>query len=254
LKSIIIIPARYNSSRLPGKLLLNQSGKFLIQHAYEKALNSNADKVIVATDDLRIKEVVENFGGTAVLTNRSHLTGSDRIAEAAKMFPEYEIIVNLQGDEPEIDPKSIDMLIEIHSKYKPFATTLCYGFSPLTHPNFTLPSCVKVALGQEVSSLNYKVQKALYFSRALIPYHRENNQTSNLNKYFMHLGVYAYSQQTLAKFVELKHGTLEQIEALEQLRILEHGHEILCAQIDKAHAGIDTLEEYEEFVKRSFSP
>lgn len=249
MKSIIIIPARYNSTRLPGKLLLDKTGKSLIQHVYEKATQSIANKVIVATDDLRIKQTVERFGGEAVLTSPTHPTGSDRIAEAARMYPEYEVIVNLQGDEPEINPKDIDMLIEIHSNNSAFMTTLCYEFNPKDHPGYTLPSCTKAVLGQHVSEAKYKVQKALYFSRHLLPHYR-SHQDLDTNTYNLHLGVYAYSQASLAKFINLSPGKLEQIESLEQLRVLEHGHEVLCAFVENAHAGIDTQEEYEEFVGR----
>lgn len=251
-KSIIIIPARYESLRLSGKALLKQTGKFLVQHVYEQALKTKADKVIVATDDTRIKKAVESFGGVAVLTSNQHPSGTDRVAEAAAMFPEYKIIVNLQGDEPEVDPAAVDLLIDIQMQTNAFMSTLCCEFAGDIYLNCQLPSCTKVVLGKKMEVEGHEgVHQALYFSRSLVPYYRANNQDlDEHNSYLLHMGIYAYSPESLAAYIKLKVGTLEKIECLEQLRVLENGHQIVCGKVKSSHVGIDTLDEYEKFVER----
>ncbi len=261
MKSAIIIPARYQSSRLPGKPLLCDSGKYLIQHTVENAMRCKADHVVVATDDKRIIAAVESFGGKAVMTSPDHETGSGRIAEAATKI-EADIIVNVQGDEPEIDPCVLDDLIDLHEKamkvarpafvstlVSPFAKTAKEGHgSPLD------PSCVKAVLAVPDGD---GLRSALYFTRALAPYprdeagpHDEEGRVRRPQDYFLHIGLYAFSKASLAAFAAAPSGRLEQIEKLEQLRILEMGERIVAAVIDGAVPGIDTPEDYQAFLKR----
>ncbi len=250
-KSLVVIPARFNSTRLEAKALLRETGKYLVQHVYEQAIQSHANKIIIATDDMRIKDVVQSFGGEAILTSSGHPTGTDRVAEVSALFPEYDIVVNLQGDEPEVDPKLIDTIIAIQKEQDSFMSTLCCPFDINNYQNCNSPSSVKVVLGQKIPSKEYNIKQALYFSRSLIPFYRANNQSLNCNnQYFMHIGIYAYSRASLAQFVKLPTGKLESIESLEQLRILEHSLTILCGIVTSAHVGIDTREDYDLFIKR----
>ncbi len=255
MKSAIIIPARYQSSRLPGKPLLRESGKFLIQHTVENALRCKADHVVVATDDRRIFEAVEGFGGKAVMTSPDHETGSGRIAEAAEQI-EAEIIVNVQGDEPEIAPHILDDLIDLHEKAikasRPaFVSTLVSPFPEMAKegPGSPLdPSCVKAVLAAPDGD---GLRSALYFTRSLAPYPRdEEGRVQRPQDYFLHIGLYAFSRASLAAFAAAPSGCLEQIEKLEQLRILEMGERIVAGVIDGAMPGIDTPQDYQAFLKR----
>ena len=252
MNAAIVIPARYGSTRLPGKPLLAETGKPLIQHVYEQARKTkHASAVIVATDDGRIFDAVKNFGGDALMTAADHESGSARIAEAAAAV-DAEIIVNLQGDEPEVDPAHIDRLIEIQAAARTFASTLACRFpadakSGAGSPDD--PSAVKVILGQRGDANTYR---ALYFTRSLCPYPRDNHGLiSAPEKYFLHIGVYAFSRASLKAFAETPPGVLEQTERLEQLRILEMGEPIAVGIIDSAPPGIDTPEDYAAFVRRS---
>lgn len=250
-KSIVIIPARLLSTRLPNKPLLKETGKFMIQYAYEAACQSIADKVVIATDDQSIVEATTSFGGLAVLTKNTHLTGTDRIAEVASMFADYEIIINLQGDEPEVQPENINQLINIQNETNAFISTLCCLFQKDNYHSCALPSTTKVALGNKLLNYKHEIRPALYFSRSLIPYYRINKQDllSN-NNYYLHLGIYGFSQQSLAQYIKLPAGNLENTESLEQLRALENGYQILCGIVSSASAGIDTPQDYQNFVNR----
>ncbi len=252
MKAAILIPARFASTRLPGKPLLAETGKPLIQHVYEQAKKSRrASTVIVATDDARIFDTVRGFGGNAVMTSATHESGSARAAEAAAEL-DADIIVNLQGDEPEIDPGDLDTLIDIQAAGASFASTLACRFpvdasSGSGSPDD--PSAVKVILG---NALGANASRAVYFTRVLCSYPR--NQSGLIvepEKYFLHVGVYAFSKESLAAFASAPPGALEQIERLEQLRILEMGEVIAAGIVKKAVPGIDTPEDYQAFVRRS---
>ncbi|RFB04768.1 3-deoxy-manno-octulosonate cytidylyltransferase [Parvularcula marina] len=243
-RALIVIPARYASSRLPGKPLLAETGKPLIQHTVEQAMKVNGVEVVVATDDERIIEAVNAFGGNAVMTDPAHQSGTDRVAEAARGH-DAEIIVNVQGDEPEIDPEVISLLIETHaaaqtSTRPAFTSTLVCPFPEDTDP--AGPNAVKAVLSAPDDS---GVRSALYFSRSLIPYPRSGEARP-----FLHLGLYAFTKESLQAFPTLSRTPLEQTESLEQLRILEHGHRIACGVVREAAPGIDTPEDYAGFVKR----
>jgi 3-deoxy-manno-octulosonate cytidylyltransferase (CMP-KDO synthetase) len=242
MKTAIIIPARYASSRLPGKPLLRQTGKYLIQHVYERACQARqASQVIVATDDPRIVAAVESFGGTAVMTRRNHASGTDRVAEVARAI-DAEIIINLQGDEPLVDPAALDQLPEL-LKRDPVV-----GMATLAVPIASLeqwrdPNCVKV--------VRDNTGRALYFSRSPIPFVRNGQPAfgAQPEQFLQHLGLYAYRREMLLRLAELPPDPVEQLEKLEQLRVLAVGESIQVGVVRQAAIGVDTYEDYEKFVQ-----
>ncbi len=255
MKTAIIIPARFQSTRLPGKPLLKETGKYLIQHCLENASRANVDEILVATDDERIMEAVQSFGAKAVLTAKDHESGSARIAEAARGL-DADIIINVQGDEPEIDPSMIDRLIDLHRKAMTeekdiWASTLVSPFPENImegHGSPADPSCVKAILSAPDEA---NIRQALYFTRALAPYPRDDGGAIRRPQdYFLHIGIYAFSRDSLQRFAKAPLGRLEQIEKLEQLRILELGGRIAVEIVDSAAPGIDTPQDYERFVER----
>lgn len=251
MKAAIIIPARYASSRLPGKPLLCETGKPLIQHTYEQAsLAQSVDTVIVATDDQRIFDAVTAFGGKAVMTSADHATGSARVAEAATNT-NAEIIVNLQGDEPEIDPAHIDLLVDIAGGVDCFAATLVCPFdrSATSGPGSPEdPAAVKAILGDQIGD---GVFKAHYFTRSQCIFPRDaQGMITAPEAYHLHVGIYAFRHSNLAQFTKWDAGMLEMAENLEQLRILENGKMIAVSKVDVAPVGIDTPDDYRAFVQR----
>jgi 3-deoxy-manno-octulosonate cytidylyltransferase (CMP-KDO synthetase) len=242
MKSAIVIPARFASSRLPGKPLLKQTGKYLIQHVYEQAsLSRLASQVIVATDDPRIKAAVEGFGGRVAMTRRDHASGTDRVAEVARSL-DAEIIVNLQGDEPLIDPNTLDLVIDLLIK-TPSSQVASLAIPITNVETWRDANCVKVVCDQQ--------GKALYFSRAPIPAVRDGqpdfkNHSAN---FLQHLGLYAYRRSFLQTLASQPPSMLEQLERLEQLRILALGESIHIRVVREAAIGVDTLEDYERFVR-----
>ncbi len=232
-----VIPARYASTRLPGKVLLDRTGKPLIQHVFENVRRARqVDRVIVATDDQRIVEAVQRFGGEAVMTRSDHPNGTSRIAEVAGEI-DSALIVNVQGDEPEIEPELIDLAIQtLKDSSSCVMSTLGSPFAPDEDPSD--PNIVKVIVGAD--------GRALYFSRALIPYNRSGSKIEPLK----HVGLYVYRRDFLMKYVTLPATPLEQAESLEQLRVLEHGYDIAVAISKVSSHCIDTPQQYEEFVAR----
>ena len=237
----VIIPARYESTRFPGKVLADRTGKTLIEHVYERAGQAKlVSSVIVATDDQRIIDAVEKFGGKAVLTRSDHPNGTSRIAEIASTI-DTELIVNVQGDEPEIEPEHIDLAISTLNTHEDWPmATIGSPFADDEDPSD--PNIVKVVVSIDGF--------ALYFSRALIPFDRDD---SNKVKPLKHVGLYVYRKEFLPKYVALPATDLEQTEKLEQLRVLEHGYKIAVAIANVKHHGIDTPQQYEEFVNRYLS-
>jgi 3-deoxy-manno-octulosonate cytidylyltransferase (CMP-KDO synthetase) len=240
----IVIPARYGSTRLPAKALLKSTGKYLIQHVYERAcMARRARYVIVATDDPRIAAAVESFGGNCLMTRNDHTSGTERVAEVAHDL-DVDLIVNLQGDEPEVDPDALDFLPEILERdAEAEVATLATPIADMYE--WQSPSCVKVVAGEQ--------GRALYFSRAPIPFVRDGRPdfVSRPAQFLRHLGLYAYRRDFLLRLSELPPSPLEQIEKLEQLRWLEEGVPIQLGVVRHAPCGVDTLEEYESFVRRS---
>jgi len=231
---VAVIPARYASTRLPGKPLLAETGKPLIQHVYEQVRAcASLDRVVVATDDDRILQAVKAFGGEAVMTSNRHPTGTDRIAEAVRGI-ECAQVIHLQGDEPEIEPETIDALIRLLDGAE--MATLATPFQD--GQDSVAASRVKVVVDRH--------HNALYFSRARIPY-ANGTPTPALR----HLGINGYTKACLQRFVTLDPTPLELAEKLELLRALEHGYKIKVGIVKvKSRGGIDTPEEYAAFVKR----
>lgn len=252
--TIAVIPARYASSRFPGKPLAKNTGKFLIQHVYERVIACDRiDRVMVATDDERIMEAVNSFGGEAVMTRADHVSGTHRVAEAVSVLSmdDDDLVLNVQGDEPEIDPSAVKRLIESMPSGSSACRigTLASRFDdsgPKTGAGSPLdPNCVKVVVDN--------AGRALYFSRSAIPFPRDTKGViDDPSKWLLHLGVYAFRADTLRTIVgsDLTPGKLEQAESLEQLRWLEHGLPILVVTVPRASIGVDTPEDYAAFVKR----
>jgi 3-deoxy-manno-octulosonate cytidylyltransferase (CMP-KDO synthetase) len=242
LKTAIIIPARYASQRLPAKPLLKQTGKYLIQHVYERACESrSAQEVLVATDDPRIVAAVEGFGGRVVMTRRDHVSGTDRVAEVARNL-DADIIVNLQGDEPQVDQAALDLLPELLRRDR--GADMATLAVPITNQEqWENPNCVKVVCDA--------AGRALYFSRSPIPYVRDGEPdfASRPARFLQHLGIYAYRRPFLMQLAQLPPHPLEQYEKLEQLRVLAMGQRIAVGITQHASRGVDTLEDYDNFVR-----
>ncbi|MDR1960236.1 MAG: 3-deoxy-manno-octulosonate cytidylyltransferase [Planctomycetaceae bacterium] len=246
INSYVVIPARYASTRLPQKMLLAETGKPLVQYAYEAAKRAEYPVgVTIAADHPAIFEAVRNFGGEVVMTDPNAASGTDRIAEVAQSLPDIDIFVNVQGDEPEMSPVSIDMLIELLADNPdvPMAT-LC---TPIRDKNqLENPACVKVVRDRN--------GRALYFSRSVIP-HPRNWTEEMLNceppLFYLHLGLYAYRRDFLLQMPHLPQCPLETAESLEQLRVLYNGDPILCGVTPHSSVGIDTREDYDAFVSRT---
>jgi 3-deoxy-manno-octulosonate cytidylyltransferase (CMP-KDO synthetase) len=238
----VVIPARYGSSRLPGKPLLPLAGKPMIVHVCERALEAEADEVVVATDDSRIFEAVTALNIHAVMTRASHQSGTERIAEVAELcgWKDEQIIVNLQGDEPLIPAAYIRELATAlaEQQHAGIATLAAHIHEPEELFN---PNAVKVVLNQQ--------SYALYFSRAPIPWDRElfatsQSQLSPIMPHYRHIGLYAYRVAFLKRYCQWPTSPLEQIECLEQLRILWQGERVLVKVVDKTPpAGVDTEED-----------
>jgi 3-deoxy-manno-octulosonate cytidylyltransferase (CMP-KDO synthetase) len=273
-KVIVVIPARYNSKRFAGKVLAKDTGKFLIQHTFERAaLARLPEKVLIATDDQRVVDACRSFGAECVLTSAEHNSGTDRIAEVVAGI-DAEIVVNLQADEPEIEPGNIDYVAKIllDNPDYPMAT-LAAEFQNANQ--IADPNIVKVIVAWSVQrsadrknaedidsrfrgndkyaeryTLNADCGKAIYFSRAPIPYDRAKSGIGDTRQYLRHLGIYAYRKEFLLKITALPQTPLEKIEKLEQLRAVENGFGILVGKVEHICDGIDTPQQYAEFVKR----
>lgn len=232
LKTIAVIPARYNSSRFPGKLLAKLGTKSVIKHVYDNAVNTDLfDCVVVGTDDQRIFDEINAHGGKVVLTSKKHLSGTDRISEVCKKLEccqDADIVVNIQGDEPFIATEPLKLLLKGFNDPHVQIASLMHKLSK----NAADPNNVKVVCDKN----NF----ALYFSRSLIPFDRDGNQHPEVYK---HIGVYAYRRNMLFKFINLPVAKLETIEKLEQLRLLENGIRIKMVKTDYDGVGIDTPED-----------
>ncbi len=232
----VVIPARMASKRLPGKVLLRKTGKYLIQHIWDRLSPlAAAEAIIIATDSITVKEAAESFGATVRMTRSDHPSGTDRVAEVARDL-DVAVVVNVQGDEPTIDPADVALLVE------PFRTEPDLDMATLarrrTDPDGQLnPNLVKVVTNDR--------GRALYFSRAPIPFAREG-----AGLWLHHIGAYAYRRTFLLELSSLEPTPLESVERLEQLRVLEHGHHIKVVVTDNVYEGIDTESQYEAFVDR----
>ncbi|NLW86089.1 MAG: 3-deoxy-manno-octulosonate cytidylyltransferase [Planctomycetes bacterium] len=236
---IAIVPARYGSTRLPGKALLSKTGKPLIRHVVESISTAKlVDEVVIATDDQRIINAAGEFGAKAVLTGSDCRTGTDRIAQAAKILAldDTDIVVNVQADEPEMPGRCVDRCVELLSSGHWHIATLCTKITPA---EAELPNMTKVVFAKDGT--------AMYFSRACIPFDRDHNQPV---QHYLHHGIYAYHVGFIKLFAKLDSTPAEEAEKLEQLRAIEHGYKIIVGVTDYRGARIDTPQEYEEFAKR----
>jgi 3-deoxy-manno-octulosonate cytidylyltransferase (CMP-KDO synthetase) len=244
--SQVVIPARLHSTRLPRKLLLNETGKTLIRHTYEAARRARRPRgVLVATDAEEILAEVRSFGGDVRMTSRDLASGTDRVAQVARELPgEVEVLVNVQGDEPEVSGEAIDLAVELLER-DPRAVMATLATPIRSREKLEDPSCVKVVFDEH--------GRALYFSRSVIPRPREwddacLHQTPAV--FHQHIGLYAYRRDFLLRLASMPRASLETVENLEQLRVLAAGHSILVGVIDEPSIGIDTPADYEEFVRR----
>ncbi len=246
MKILGIIPARFASSRFPGKPLADIAGKSMIRRVYEQCRKSSSlHKVIVATDDQRIFDHVKNFGGDAIMTSINHVSGTDRCSEVASLFPEFDIFINIQGDEPLIDPLQIDLLCKCFEDENTSLATLVKKISS-TDELFN-PNTPKVILNKDM--------QAIYFSRNAIPFLRNSNQDNWLNDhlFYKHIGIYGYKSATLLEITKLQMSVLEKAEALEQLRWVENGYKIKVAITDKESQAIDTPEDLQKLLAHLIS-
>jgi len=240
-KVVACIPARYGSTRFAAKVLAKDTGKFLIEHTWERACQAELpDNVVIATDDRRVLAAAKSFGAECVMTSTEHNSGTDRIAQTVANM-DVDIIVNLQADEPEIDPENIDYVARllIDNKDCPMAT-LAAEFQNATQ--IADPNIVKVVTDSR--------NRAIYFSRSVIPYDRQAAGIGPAKQYMRHLGIYSYRRDFLIKITALPQTLLEKTEKLEQLRAIENGFSILVGKVEHTCDGIDTPQQYAEFVKR----
>jgi 3-deoxy-manno-octulosonate cytidylyltransferase (CMP-KDO synthetase) len=244
-RSTIVIPARLASTRLPRKLLLAETGKTLLQHTYDAASRAKRPSgVLVAADCEEIAAVVRSFGGRVELTSPECASGTDRVAEIARKLQDVEVLVNVQGDEPEISAAAIDLAVELLER-DPAAVMSTLATPIREKAKLDDPACVKVIFDRR--------GRAIYFSRAAIPFARtwdDGLLSAAPPHFFQHIGLYAYRREFLLELAELPRAGIERVENLEQLRVLDAGHSIVVGVIDEPTIGIDTPEDYRAFVER----
>ncbi len=235
----VVIPARYGSTRFPAKIVASSTGRPLVQHVVDQVRQCRrVRQVIVATDDARIVAALKPFGTTTMMTSPAHPSGTDRIAEVARQLDD-EIIVNVQGDEPEIEPGIIDRLVE---RLQTSDDDMATAATPFPEgADVEDPNLVKVVMTSQ--------GRAMYFSRAPIPFWRDRAGTAS-PRYYLHLGIYAYRRAFLLEFAGWTPSPCETAEKLEQLRALERGRSIHVLEVKRATHGIDTPEQYQVFVER----
>ena len=246
MKKVIVIPARIDSSRLPKKVLLDLKGKTVIQRVYEQCLKvANIDAVYIATDSNEIKEVCNSFTGDVIITKSTHQSGTDRIGEAVA-FIDCDIVINVQGDEPFIDPTLIEELV---NSFENSEISMSSAMSKIDDVNDLQNSnVVKVTVDNQ--------NNALYFSRSLIPFPRDHKELLISNKelekfpVYRHIGIYGYRKEFLSDYIKMNQSYLEKVEKLEQLRALENGFKIKMIEAKHSLSGIDTQEDYEEALKK----
>jgi 3-deoxy-manno-octulosonate cytidylyltransferase (CMP-KDO synthetase) len=228
------IPARFASERFPGKPLAKIGKKTMVEWVYQAAARcKRLDKVVVATDDERIREAVEAFGGEVLMTAETHKSGTDRLAETAEFYKDYEVIVNIQGDEPGIDPDLIGGVVQLKLDRPDWeVTTAARPFRKDEDP--LVPNRVKVVMTRS--------GRALYFTRSLVPFPRNRTEA----EVYLHLGIYAYQRDFLFRFTTLPSSLLEQTESLEQLRVLENDFSIGVFRVEDSMPSVDTPEDLAE--------
>ena len=247
-RSCVVIPARLESSRLPRKLLLCETGKSVLQHTYESASKaSRPNRIFVAADHADIAAEVTRFGGTVVMTDPAAASGTDRVAEVAESLHDVDIVVNVQGDEPEIAGTAIDRAIQLLEE-SPTAVMSTLATPIRDRGQLLDPACVKVVFDQS--------GQALYFSRSPIPCAREWRDEllqADPPLFYQHIGLYAYRREFLLQLAKLPRAAIEKVESLEQLRVLFAGFRIQVGVVDEPTIGIDTESDYRAFVRRMLS-
>ena len=240
LRILGVIPARYASSRFPGKPLIDLKGKTMIQRVYEGVKKSNVlTDVIVATDDARIEAEVLRFGGKVLMTSAKHPSGTDRCGEVAKIYSNYDVIINIQGDEPLVDFRQIDQLASAFQDANTSIATL--GIKQVTMEDILNPNRIKIVVDSS--------QNALYFSRSPIPnFANFKEEPLHFYPFYRHIGLYAYRSKTLQEIVNLTPTLLEQIESLEQLRWLYYGYSIKVVETDIETPNIDVPEDVQKVI------
>lgn len=241
MKTLGIIPARFQSSRFPGKPLIDIAGKSMIQRVYEQCLKSSKlDKVIVATDDQRILNHLQSFGAEGIMTSENHSSGTDRCGEVAANYPEFDVLINIQGDEPMIDPSQIDLLCSCFDKVETQIATLVKIID--SNEELFNENTPKVILN--------KNNEAIYFSRQTIPFLRgkQNDSWLKAHTFYKHIGIYGFRAKTLSEIIKLPLTSLELAESLEQLRWIENNYSIQCAITDKESQAIDTPADLEKLL------
>jgi 3-deoxy-manno-octulosonate cytidylyltransferase (CMP-KDO synthetase) len=243
-RAIAIIPARLGSTRFPAKALADETGKPLVVHVCEQALQAQSvGRVVVATDAEEIRSAVESFGFEAVMTSVDHENGTSRLAEACASLglADDQLVINVQGDEPEIEPEVIDAAAQAGKQIEGIGVGTVV--TPIaSDDDFRNPNIVKAVLGMKLGN----ARAAVYFSRATVPFQRN----SPTEPPYRHVGIYAYSVASIRFYLGLEPSTIESTESLEQLRWLAYGHPILASVVDSSHTGIDTPEQYRAFVSR----
>ncbi|GAB4383182.1 MAG: 3-deoxy-manno-octulosonate cytidylyltransferase [Phycisphaerales bacterium] len=241
--AVVIIPARLGSTRFPRKVLADRTGHPLIEHVWQQAAHSSAERVVVATDAEEVASCVQAFGGQVVMTSPAHENGTSRLAEASDLLglSDEAVVVNVQGDEPELEPAAIDEVVRLLERSGAAMSTIA---APVRDRRvLDDPNAVKVVLRSAPDGTS----RAMYFSRAAIPHVRDGGQPVQP---LLHIGIYAYRAGFLRRYVTLPATPLERAEKLEQLRALEHGCDVAVAVMDITSVGIDTPEDYERFVQR----
>lgn len=241
MKILGIIPARYQSSRFPGKPLIDIAGKSMIQRVYEQCLKSTKlDKIAIATDDQLILDHVHSFGAEAIMTSPQHASGTDRCGEVAAKFPDFDVLINIQGDEPMIDPSQIDLLCSCFDKVKTQIATLVKIID--SQEELYNENTPKVILNKNL--------EAVYFSRQTIPFLRgkESNSWLENHTFYKHIGIYGFRRQTLSELIKLPLSSLELAESLEQLRWIENGYPIQTAITAIESQAIDTPADLEKLL------
>ena len=244
MKIVVVIPARLNSTRLPNKVLLDLNGKTVVQRVYDQCLKAkNIDEVYIATDSKEVQESCLDFTDKIIMTDEKHQSGTDRIAQAVENI-DCDAIINIQGDEPFIEPSLIDELAIVLKSNDTVMISALHKIEKVE--DLKNPNVVKVTMD--------KNNNALYFSRSIIPHHRDEwNSLLNYHitipkplKFYRHLGVYGYTKDFLIKYSNMEQSYLEKLEKLEQLRVLENGYDIKMIETNYNSIGIDTQEDYEQ--------
>ena len=237
---LAVIPARYASTRFPGKPLVDIAGKSMLQRVYEQVQKAKlVSQCLIATDDKRIFDHVSRFDGKVMMTREDHQSGTDRVAEVAENFPDSEVILNVQGDEPFIDPDQIDLVVKTLTK-NPDHKIATLAKAIKTEEALFNPNVVKLVFNQE--------KEVMYFSRSAIPFVRNQPKEDWLNhgKFFKHIGLYGFKREALLSITKLERSHYEITESLEQLRWLEAGFSIVATITEKESIGIDTPEEQDK--------